>query len=105
MRLHQKAYLHRIRSYAALALWIAWATVFWAAISVFIFHSDLALPHIVQIAALGSAAPSLAGGCFGILYVLVVARTISSILAGACAIILNIGYFWWFVAGLYVSPP
>jgi hypothetical protein len=100
---HPKAYTHRIRSHAVLALWMAWATVFWGAVSVFILHSGPALPHAVQNAAPGSAILSFIGGCFGILYLLV-ARTIPSIVAGASATIFNIGYFWWFVAGLSVSP-
>jgi hypothetical protein len=93
------------RSYTAVALWIAWATVLWAATSIFLFHSGISLPHGVQIAALGSAALSLAGGSFAILYLIVAARTMPSVMAGACATLLNIGYFCWFTAGLSASPP
>jgi hypothetical protein len=105
MRPHQNAYLQKLRSYNPIVLWIAWATVFWAAVSIFLFHSGISSPHVVQIAALGSAALSLAGGGFGILYLLFAARTIPSITAGACATLLNIGYFWWFITGLSGSPP
>jgi hypothetical protein len=67
--------------------------------------SGISLPHGVQIAVLGSAALSLAGGSFAILYLLVAARTMPSVMAGACATLLNIGYFCWFIAGLSASPP
>lgn len=87
--------IHGRRGYAAVMLWIAWAAVLWATFSLYLF--TVVTVRTIELLVVWTGRIAFTGGCFGLLYVLLAARTWKLILSGCCAAIIGFVYAWWFL--------
>ena len=86
--------------YLDILVLVAWLAVFWALVSLYVFHVGTPLPHFIDIAVMGSAAASFVGGCLGVLYLAIRARSRLTLISGSAAALLNFIYFYAFVRSL-----
>ena len=87
--------IHGSRRYAAVMLWIAWAAVLWASFSLYLF--TVVTVRTIELLMVWTGRIAFIGGCFGLLYVLLAARTWKLILSGFGAAITGFVYAWWFL--------
>lgn len=83
----------RSRRYAAVMLWIAWGATLWATFSLYLF--TVVSVRTIELLVFWSGRIALIGGCFGLLYVVLAARTWKLLLSGCCAAIAGFVYSWW----------
>ena len=93
--------LSKIRHYALVALWVAWATVLWGAFSAYMFKSTMRVPYPIELLTVLSGAIAFIGGCFGALYLILAARSWQRVLSGVCATAANFGYMWWYANAIF----
>jgi Na+/proline symporter len=92
--------LVRRRPYANALVLVAWLTVLWALMSLYFFQSGTPLPHVIDLAVMLSAAASMVGGCVGVLYLAIAARSTPTMMSGLLASALNFIYVHHFLKSL-----
>ena len=83
------------RRYAVAMLWIAWGATLWATLSLYLF--TVVTVRTIEVLMFWNGRIALVGGCFGLLYVVLAARTWKLIFSGCCAAIAGFVYSWWFL--------
>ena len=83
--------------YSFIALLIAWAAAVWAGISVYLLQTSVRIPHFVELSAVLSGGACTVGACFGVLYLIVAARTRRVVLSAVVAVLINCGYVLWYL--------
>ena len=85
------------RRLSGVVLWVAWATVLWAGISVFLLRIQTPMPRLVELLMTLSGGIAIIGGCLATLYLVAFARSLRPVLLGVCAAAANFSYAWWYV--------
>jgi Na+/proline symporter len=90
----------RHRPYTNALVVVAWLTALWALVSLYFFKSGTPLPHVIDLAVMLSAAASMVGGCVGLLYLAIAARSMPTVMSGLLASALNFIYVHIFLKSL-----
>ena len=83
------------RSSGAVMLWAAWGAALWATFSLYLF--TVVTVRTLEFLMIWSGRIALIGGCLGLLYVVLAARTWKLMISGSCAAVVGFVYAWWFL--------